>query len=640
MSVDNYDTSGSAAKKYKFHIDATPIPPIDRFKLDHILKHELKPESDQVVDSILKVSSNYRKDLKTEIRYKLSIEQKLQNKNIDVAKLAASIDKLILHETKYINKQLNHTSGGTNSGYSGSGPDRMNNLDSEVLPVLQLTDSVSAKFELLAKTLQKLDLKLNGTRSKEFEEAYPMLHSFFNPKVNANLRHSTVSDEPESTEEPTAQLNVSNGKFMDGSLSNGNLDGGIPPSLTNTKPETHFNQVNDHDPSSEHEYNNNNKMPASHDTQQDYNTNDMPDDMNSQEFEAFMSHTLTNYRRQQQERYRTLDVFLDSASLNSGGELYNNSYFDSSLSSSFHRSEDPVSFLYVKPELSNTTKENHQGKSPAIVTQNLQTSHFKKLRISGAPITSASFKKDCECHNDNHNHQNGQMDLEVLGMQVLRNLARSSPGISTPDEEISEISDEAISSESSDSDSSGSTQGLASDTDSYYSSLNDSFKDKRKRQKQRSKQLQHTYTRNYSPTPKHEPSHRILKPKGSILKFSNQNVLPKKIISRRPRSIRSQSPASTSFTERPTPVNNPVETNSTDLSSPPPPMFPISRQACIGSLNDTTAHGIFVSPVQEQSFYSTQIDGTKLPAESIETADEESSDQRIRSITKLRPYVT
>lgn len=516
----------------RFSQPPPPIPSIDKFKLNHILSHELKQESEQVVESLLKVSKNYKKDLKDEIRLKLSIEQKLQNKNIQVAKLASSINKSIDGEIKSISKQID----GVSNGHGDK-----NAIDSEVLPVVELAESVSQKFSGLSKKLQRIDKKINGEKGISLDK-YPLLSKYFSPQVvpkEAQVQQQQRSQDETNTKATKPPVSTPNDAMTN--KPQGSLN--ISFNLTHNDPVPNNQLLPSHSSSQ--------PPPVPNPTSSHNPPNILIDDeeMNPEDFEAFMSETLTNYRKQQQERYKSLDVFLtpeDESLKSSSGELYNDPHFDRSLSSSFHRSEDPVSFLYVNPKI----KETANGKSPAIVTQTLQTSHFKKLRISGSPITSASFLKkrdQCECHSNN------KQSSEVPGIQVLRNLAGSqSPSPSfEPDDDLSD--GQMLSSQSSETDSSDSSHGLAGDTDNYYTSLHESFKQKRKKKLiQRSRRLRDNYKRDYSPTPKHEPSHRILRPKASILKLptsTNVNVLPKSV-------VRNKSRVSTSPCPRPSSIRS------------------------------------------------------------------------------------
>lgn len=76
-NIDEYGVK-KADRKYKpnFPKDMPKLPSIEEFKLDRIICDDLKEESQEVVNSMIKVASSYQNDLKSEIRRKLSIEQK------------------------------------------------------------------------------------------------------------------------------------------------------------------------------------------------------------------------------------------------------------------------------------------------------------------------------------------------------------------------------------------------------------------------------------------------------------------------------------------------------------------------------------------------------------------------------------
>ena len=74
------------------------------FPLDYILNNVLAKESEQVNSDLLQVALNFQNDLRKEIKYKLLIEQRIQFKNIEIAKTASSLNKTILERKKnYIN---------------------------------------------------------------------------------------------------------------------------------------------------------------------------------------------------------------------------------------------------------------------------------------------------------------------------------------------------------------------------------------------------------------------------------------------------------------------------------------------------------------------------------------------------------
>lgn len=415
----------------------TPLPPIKHFQLDYILKHVLADESNQTAESFRQLAKKYRKDLKTEIRVKLSIEQKLQNKNIQIAKLANQIDHDLQKQIKSITKSL--------------GKQDENNLDSEVMPVVKLTEDVTVKFKAIMGRLGNVDL-----------DKYPLLKQY---------RQGTVSSQPATTA-TAATTTVSTTTRSTASDAQT-----VAPRPKSASPS--FSPVNSPSVS----------LPVKSES-----PFDSADPMDPEDFEKFMASALSNYRKQQSHRYSS-DVF------NSDEPLFRPPVYDHSLASSYHKSENPINLLYIE----STPKSPVISKSPAIALETSQSTHFKKLRINGSPITS-STKQPCKCQTkEPHNHQ------------------PMSPTINSDDEHV--FVEPIIVSASSDSDSDDSDD-LTDATNQYYTSLHRDYQTKKKKLKRRlARQLQlSNQVRDSSPTPKHEPSHHLLKPKQSILKITTQHL--------------------------------------------------------------------------------------------------------------------
>lgn len=527
-----------------------------------------------MVESLLNVAHNYRSDLKNEIRFKLSIEQKIQNKNIEVAKLAQALERRISHETRSLSKQLD-----------------LANIDQCIGDMGDLAGDLGVQVHSLGERLRKLDRRINGENylggeSSTRRREYPLLHKFQSvartgsegpSKSSGPSPKDTPNDpSPSQTNGPSPnghKFNESNDKSVtineDINLDEVDEVEEVIEVEEVDEAEVDEAEAREVDEAREvidamvevkgkksHGENVQNGHSGIHENGNGIHTNSEQglvdtDDLDNLDFESFMSQTLSTYRQQQSERYKSMDVFLpEAASIQS--DLYNITY-DNSLSSSFHKSENPVSLLYVDSLANHPKSLANYTKSPAIVTQSLQTSHFKKLRISGAPITSSVKQSECECHKNGH-------PFELQGMKVLRDIVKTTSG-------EDDISETLISSQSSDSDSSGSNQGLAGTTDGYYTSLNESYK--KKQRLKRGKQKPQPYTRDYSPTPKHEPSHRILKPKGSILKLAT--------------------PRSPTFPKSPTSKSKCPGSSKRKLG-------PLTQRVSSMSLDPATAGGEFVPP--------------------------------------------
>lgn len=443
-------------KKYQPRFQQSiQLPSIKQFRLDYILNHELKNESQQVINNLLKTSSNYRNDLKNEIRLKLSIEQKLQNKNIEIAQLAGKLTKIVNNDNKSMNKVL----------YANGEPSRQesnnNLLDEEVLKIFNLSLSLSDDFARITRGLQNVQEKL-GVSDVSFKDKYPLLFDYFNKPKDI----------------PSGEVDIGNASENIINVSHENTDTASPViELTNT-------------------------------SQQIY----LDENMTTEDFEAFMSQTLNNYRKVQQERYGTMDIFQDQGGLDNL-ELFNNPHFDNSLSSVFHKSENPVDLLM-----------DVSVKAPATVDQTFQVSHFKKLRINGAPITPKANSKTSFAKNGLGIGTSYEENRHLPnGMDLLKSLtstnSNGTSGLALINSE-DEISDAILSSESSDSDSSLEMSSFTGDTQEYYNLLRKDLKIKKKLKRPQLRSENSNYIRNTSPNPKHEPSHHTLKPKGSILKHN------------------------------------------------------------------------------------------------------------------------
>ncbi|EGV59953.1 hypothetical protein PSN45_002322 [Yamadazyma tenuis] len=568
--------SASVSRKFQPHFTgpSVSLPPIKHFQLDYILKHVLKDESQQTVDCLVDVSSRYRKDLKKEIRLKLSIEQRLQNKNIEVAKRAHSIDTGLQNEITSISKTLYQAS--VSRDPAGATSERSNNLDVEVLQVVQMAEEISPKFFSITKKAAKIDVHLNGsdalTKKGSSQRAkYPLLYQFFHPEIPEVKKDKSA---PPQTPSQTPSQNS-------------------PPvsaPLSYPRPESN-------------EHHNLNTLPSS---EQPITIDDKP--MDPKAFDEFMAQTLSNYRNQQSKRYAGTDIFMEEQQrLYDSTELYNGTHFSgsSATSSAFHQYQDPIGLLYVMPSIS--------AKSAATVTENFQTSHFKKLRINGSPITSESFRKrslvpeDCECKSDRN----------VFNKPLEATASKSSSASISTEEDVH--IEPLIVSDSSDSDSShddNAEEPLSVATNEYYSSLHDDYRSKKKKQKRRSLQKRIPSVRAFSPTPKHEPSHHILKPKASILKPSVY------------KDVSRASKPSKSLQESP-------DSKVWDRESSPPPRLPIINNDTVNSVNSITALGIIVreDSSDAQSENDRVVEWNGLPEESaVQKNDSIKSLDRLRSL--------
>lgn len=173
MSKQQSNLSNGKQNYRKFQPDfqnLPELPKIEEFRLDHLLNTKLKQESQQVIDSLLNVTSNYQTDLRSEIKRKLSTEQKIQFKNIRIKKLASSINKNVQAETKKIQKSL-----------------RDEPLAAEIDGLLEFTIKASERCKSTIERLARIDQLISSADdtlqnpSSTRQYRYPHLHKLFHP---------------------------------------------------------------------------------------------------------------------------------------------------------------------------------------------------------------------------------------------------------------------------------------------------------------------------------------------------------------------------------------------------------------------------------------------------------------------------
>lgn len=548
----NFDDHGvkKADRKYKpnFPKDMPRLPSIEEFKLDRIICDDLKEESQEVVDSMIKVATSYQNDLKSEIRRKLSIEQKIQFKNIEIAKIAHSLSKNIAVRNKKLRKAISNNGSNSNSMHNNSASLLLlgteSTIDDEIEILLELSAKASGKIRGLTQRLSKIDHKVNRMKTDEIlgqpnsrrKQEYPYIHKMLSQKgrkseIKPASPVNKVSDEALTERDPMSEPNV-NRKNL--------------PLLQDIKDKPVIQQT---PPIVEEE------------------------DMDAEQFELFMSSSINKYRDLQLNKYNDVDIFTKQE-FNKNSEL-NDIFFDEneindstsgqSTSLSTFKPGNPLSLLYssiiedpisndrrlsVRPSLSNMAIN---VKSPATVKSTLQTSHFKKLRINGSPITSETFQKmkekpTCECNNhedDDHlshfsDHSEDSMAKRALtdSLVALESFHMSSDdtsGLNTDPEDNDIESEPNMTSESSDLDSMSSESSdnkTNTYADQYYTLLKADLKKKKKKKRLHLERTQQIHKRriyqrkDISPTPKHKPSHHSLKPKRSILKLPPMKIQP------------------------------------------------------------------------------------------------------------------
>lgn len=432
------------------------IPPIDDFKLYNIVQSHTQDETTEVVDSVLNVTKNFQQDLRDEIRKKLSIEQRIQYKNIELAKLVHAVKKASL-----IKLQRNVETLDTLK------------MQQEVGLLVRTATETSQKARNLISTVKELESKSSKYSVSElkYPNLYRLVHS--ETKQTHIPKHTKVDNEESQNQEELRQRNDGSPEYpLEATNNNG----------TSTPP----------------------KSPSP-----------SPSDMSAELFEQFLSLSIAKYRERQRNRQKA------NALINNELDELSNLREASSLSI------NPVKLLYssiLEKDSGNTT---FGIKSTATSALTFQTSHFKKLRINGSPITSATYKNmtvkpKCDCESSDGSPAKAALEsLSISDADAGHSVEYSSSDV------ISESSDDV--SVSSDEFASPTTIN----TNQYYLNLKSDLRRKQSKQSLRKRASTRSFIReSTSPTPRHKPSHRTLKPKNSILKTKSK---PQKTLKRTPK---------------------------------------------------------------------------------------------------------
>jgi hypothetical protein len=450
------NSSRNKTSKYAPIVDPNlpQIPPIADFKLHNIVQGHNQDETAQVVDSVLNVTRNFQRDLRDEIRKKLSIEQRIQYKNIELSKLVQAVKKASLAEL-----QRNFEAIDTLK------------MQQEVELLVTSALETSQKARSLISTVKTLQSK--SSKYSVSENKYPNLHRLLNSETKQThiLTNNKRSDnQQESQDKP---------------IGNETREFPLPEANQNNGP-----------------------IPRD-------SPSPSPSDMSAELFEQFLSLSIAKYRERQRNRQKANEL------INNELDELNNVREASSLSI------NPVKLLYssiLETDSGNTT---FGIKSAATSALTFQTSHFKKLRINGSPITSATYKNmtvkpKCDCESSDESPAKAALEsLSISDADAGHNVEYTSSDV------ISESSDDV--SLSSDDFASPTTMN----TNQYYLNLKSDLRRKRSKQSLRNRASTRSFIReSTSPTPRHKPSHRTLKPKNSILKTKSK---PQKTMKRVPR---------------------------------------------------------------------------------------------------------
>ena len=616
MSDGNITRSSKRNKKYrpKFAQVVPKLPSIESFQLETILNDTLKAESQQVVNHLLDVTTNYQNDLRNEIKHKLSIEQKIQYKNIQIVKLCNSLIRVLAHRRKKLHKCAI--------------PDSVPYINQLLISCVDVSDRIKllttklsridgdnkldgGKYPNLYKLMHPNEINIEVERRDDVERREDVDRGDINKEINKVIKRgeepltggetfqhidqqiltkNLLKDQENTTKNKTdpnsnSRINMNtepspcDPKSLPNTPNNSNENGDIPHIKTDQEIEA---------------------IDPKHIQDQDIEI----DIMDPEGFELFISSSIGKYRSLQSKKYESSDPFRhtnsDFQTLDPHNDLISD---DPSLNSNqsdskktFHIMNNPINLLHSSlisnPNYTNILPINENShpfanlisvKSPATIKLTLQTSHFKKLRINGSPITSESLRKAnnrCQCTDtkpgdkdeirtnetkkDDTKSDDTKKDPTITKINesptkkdsTITNLNESpvsparklltdsllaidslrlsdddgwnSSGLNTETDEDLE-SDPELSSNSSDSSLNSEQSASVAHTNQYYTSLQTELKHKKKLLKQsilrrRRRHFRKNIQRDeLSPTPKHEPSHHTLKPKGSILKTNLAN---------------------------------------------------------------------------------------------------------------------
>lgn len=550
MTVPSHPTntrkrSSAYAPRFK---NPVPLPPIDDFRLSKIINNNLHDQSEAVAQSLLNVTSKFQTDLRTEIRQALTIEQKIQYKNIQVAKLAHVIQKRLDLRRKRFERVCRNRDDSNERNSSSI-------LASDVDKTLELSVKVSASIQSLGVRLAGVDRK-NGGSGLPDPRKYPRLarllekldpesvavsHMDECDAYSASLEEPQIVDDYVSgngvshLEDDSGHAGAHEPYLQDGEI---RIDVSIPleePSVapTITSSPRVGRSVKSASTSSlapklskspktksiagpiEPEASHSPEVEASSLT---VSTLQEPEEeLDADAFELLIDTNVEKYREMREKQYEKLDIF------NKQTRKYRSPANPLKLlySSSIVGNSDIL--LTLTDDVNGLHSPYAPAKSIPTVSETQLTSHHKKLRINALPMKYSSplMSKQCECSSADSPARKALAATLLKQKQMESNDEDelwSSSGLHTETEEND--TDHLLWSSSSDQDSSSDSVGDAtSHTNKYYLSLQKSLNSKRR--KRDKKRAAKNFRSESSPSPKHQPSHRILKPKQSILKMKS-----------------------------------------------------------------------------------------------------------------------
>lgn len=483
----------SKAKKYApiFPKELPSLPSKEEFELTTVLDN-LKEQTKDLLAALLAVSKNYEKDLNNEFKHKLETEKKIQLKNKRMERNLKNMVKEAQNEAKKLNRVLDSRVPKRNSSFGTFDMSSDKGADEELSSILQMSTKANNNIAKLCESLHDIDRKVFGPMSSGIAK-YPLI---------ASMLSGSSERESDSKIEHPADYDTSSAFLSARDRSSLFMNEANHTELPQETIRGVDNVLANH-------------QQTAPETKDSNSTFKNEEDMTEEQFEYFISTSIEKYREKQEQKYAGNAVFDDEHFFSPAsiaptedfrlvpGKLSNPYGIQTSPSIFF----DPVSLLKssiwdetVKKE-QNDQELNAPMKSPATVKQSLQTSHFKKLRINGLPMTSS---KRVETEQANESHEQASSVVPNFSERARKDsLSSSFPQFTAS---LSEVFEDIHSLDSE------------SNASFYLGVENFGELSPRTVARRESRGVLPGYREVVSPTPKYQPSHHSLKPKRSILK--------------------------------------------------------------------------------------------------------------------------
>lgn len=476
-------TPDGRSSKYRPRFSGPEIPGTNEFRLSTILSKHVTQEYNDTVEALLNVNSKYQQDLRKEIRHSLTIEQKIQNKNIHVAKMAQKTKKEVHSRARKLNKAI----------------DNSQPLNDQLVEIRDRAVKISSDFHRLLARVYERSGKLPD------RERYPKLYMASieaEPQGKSNVGSAFVAIDEPNLAEPEL-VNLSSGQNQAFSKANSaelnlgqalNLDQALNLNIADPAlPNSAYMKPN----------------PASPDS-----ASASDSEMTPAEFEQLMDLNISKYRTTQERRQKTKSAF-----------------------------KGPLKLLYSSKALANSDMMKHNVlddsgtalKSPFVTAKSLatvlptpQTSLHKKLRINAVPTQyRKSPSPSLVCRG--RESDGGSPAKAALAQTLFRN--GQLDGISIDDNAIDDNAVDTMDDDIDiDHDHFSNIDAIVNDSDSSDIDHEDLLMRRdlvvqQQRQStpdnEREKMINH-----YNKTEKHVPAHRTLQPKGSILHMNGKRAPP------------------------------------------------------------------------------------------------------------------